>query len=238
MSYSPVLRRMDEEGIRLVVDYGASVWEIQQKGAQEHYVFARSMLCKPVLMDARCGQLTRDWRTRVTADDLGRPLELRYADGNELVALEIATMDVQPWEPHTGVGWRIALEAWYATIKWLDDSRIQTKRPTAGPTAPLAVQEFEEKLRENPVIAHFDARVAEGQRRWRDWHGAWYYAGLAAGGLDMDWRGWYRDRIATWTSDSNALAGPSAIAELDKLESGRLDHMETLPAYWMNNELG
>ena len=63
---------------------------------------------------------------------------------------------------------------------------------------------------------------------------AWYHAGLAAGGLDVDWRGWYRGRIATWTGGDSALEGPSATGELAKLDSGRLDHFETLPAYWLS----
>ena len=57
--------------------------------------------------------------------------------------------------------------------------------------------------------------------------------GLAAGGLGVDWREWYRGRIATWTGGDSALEGPSAAEELTRLDSGRLDHFETLPAYWL-----
>jgi hypothetical protein len=52
--------------------------------------------------------------------------------------------------------------------------------------------------------------------------------------VDVDWRGWYRGRIATWTGGDSALEGPSAAGELAKLDSGRLDHFETLPAYWLS----
>ena len=40
--------------------------------------------------------------------------------------------------------------------------------------------------------------------------------------------------IATWTGGDSALEGPSAAGELAKLDSGRLDHFETLPAYWLS----
>ena len=48
---------------------------------------------------------------------------------------------------------------------------------------------FSETIARNPVLTDFAERAAEGRRRGRDWEGAWYYAGLAAGGLAVDWRG-------------------------------------------------
>jgi hypothetical protein len=83
-------------------------------------------------------------------------------------------------------------------------------------------------------LSQFEADVAEGRRRFGDWYGAWYHGGLAAGGLAVDWRGWYRARIAAWSGPGGGLRGPSSAAEeLASLAAGRLDHLETLPAYWM-----
>jgi hypothetical protein len=96
------------------------------------------------------------------------------------------------------------------------------------------VKKFRAVLARSPLAAEQDARAAEGRRRWRDWTGVWYQAGLAAGGLGVDWREWYRGRIATWTGGDSALEGPSAAEELTRLDSGRLDHFETLPTYWLS----
>jgi hypothetical protein len=204
------------------------------------YGFARYMLLRPILMDARSGSLDPNWREHLTLDALGYPPEARLADSNKLALLEIATMGVQAWEtqpyagPFTGLGWRVALDSWYAAVLELEDCRDRTRRPLGGGAdAPPEVKRFSASLARSPVVAEQNARLAEGRRRWRDWIGCWYHAGLAAGGLDLDWRGWYRGRIATWTGGDSALEGPSAAGELAKLDS-RLDHFETLPAYWLS----
>lgn len=143
-------------------------------------------------------------------------------------------MSRQPWEPHSGSGWRTALDAWYAALLEVNASRDRTESPLPGAAAsvPDAVLSFTEAVARNPALSDFAARAAEGRRRWRDREGAWYYAGLAAGGLDVDWRGWYQSRIAAWTSGLSSLEGPSAIEELTALEHGDKDYMVSLPAYW------
>ena len=136
--------------------------------------------------------------------------------------------------PFTGLGWRVALDSWYAAVLELEDCRDRSRRPLGGGAdAPPEVKRFSASLARSPLVAQQNARLAEGRRRWRDWTGCWYHAGLAAGGVGVDWRGWYRGRIATWTGGDSALEGPSAAGELAKLDS-RLDHFETLPAYWLS----
>jgi hypothetical protein len=192
------------------------------------------MLLRPILVDARTGTLDPNWRQGLSAGMVGGALETSLEDSNQLAVHSLSIMDVQPWEPYTGSGWRTALEAWYAALQEAHDSRDRTDRSVPGSEAdaPEAVVRFSETIARNPVLTDFAERAAEGRRRWRDSECAWYYAGLAAGGLEVDWRGWYRSRIAAWTNGLSSLEGPSAIEELTALEHGDKDHMQSLPAYW------
>lgn len=211
------------------------VWELQQQGARHQYGWARYVLLKPILMDARTGNLDPNWRHSLSPAIVGGTSDKALEDSNVLAVHDLSTMGVQPWEPHTGSGWRVALDAWYAALVEVNDTRERTEQlmPGAAVDAPEVMREFTEAIARNPQLRSFAERAAEGRRRWRDWEGAWYHAGLAAGGLDDDWRGWYRSRITTWTNGLSPLEGPSAIAELTALEHGDKDHMQSLPAYWI-----
>lgn len=209
------------------------IWELQQQDARHQYGWARYVLLKPKLMDARTGDLDPHWRHSLSPALFGAMDEARERS-TELALHELSTMGVQPWEPHTGSGWRVSLDAWHAALAEVNDTRERTEQlmPGADADAPEVVREFTEAIAQNPVLSSFAERVAEGRRRWRDWEGSWYRAGLAAGGLDVDWRGWYRSRISTWTMGLSSVEGPSAIGELTALEHGDKDHMQSLPAYW------
>ena len=111
------------------------LWETHQQNARMQYGFARYMLLRPILMDARSGSLDPNWREHLTLDALGYPPETRLADSNKLALLDIVTMGVQAWEtepyagPFTGLGWRVALDSWYAAVLELEDCRDRTRRP-------------------------------------------------------------------------------------------------------------
>ena len=210
------------------------IWDLKQQRARHQYGFARYMLLKPILMDARTGTLDPNWRQGLSTALVGGASETSLEDSNHLAVHSLSTMGVQPWEPYTGSGWRAALDAWYAALQEVNDSRDLRELAMVGvdADAPEIALRFSETIARNPVLTDFAERAAEGRRRGRDWEGAWYYAGLAAGGLAVDWRGWYRGRIAVWTNGLSSLEGPSAIEELTALEHGDKDHMQSLPAYW------
>ena len=63
------------------------VWETHQQSARMRYGFARYMLLRPILMDARSGSLDPNWREHLTLDALGYPPEARLADSNKLALL-------------------------------------------------------------------------------------------------------------------------------------------------------
>jgi len=210
------------------------IWDLRQQRARHQYGFARYVLLKPILMDARTGTLDPNWRQGLSTALVGGASEASLEDSNQLAVHTVSTMDVQPWEPYTGSGWRTALDAWYAALLEVNDSRSQREQAMVGADAdtPEIALRFSEAIARNPVLTDFAERAAEGRRRWHDSECAWYYAGLAAGGLEVDWRGWYRSRIAAWTNGLSSLEGPSALEELTNLEHGDKDHLQSLPAYW------
>ena len=61
----------------------------------------------------------------------------------------------------------------------------------------------------------------------RDIIGASYRAGLCAGGNPVDWRGWLRDRVASWPDNP---ARTKVLAELQDPHVHK--DWEMLPDYW------
>ena len=99
------------------------IWEHRQQRARHQYVYARYILFKPILMDARTGTLDPNWRQGLSAAPIVAASETDLEDCNRLAVHDISTMDIQPWEPRADSGWRTALDAWYAALLELNDSR-------------------------------------------------------------------------------------------------------------------
>ena len=59
-----------------------------------------------------------------------------------------------------------------------------------------------------------------------------YYAGLAGQDVDVDWRRWYRNRMAGWSVELDAsLCLVSVPEQMKELDQGSFDRYEDLPAY-------
>lgn len=199
----------------------------QWTGTAEHRLLRWSVLSS-VLRAARGGTLAVDWRDGLEADVAERNRNRQgtnAADVGALVVHELATMSQQAWEPYVAGGdWRTALGAWYrdslALHEWEWEQEAVELEWTPG---------WARRTRER-FAAEFRARHVRG----RDELEASYRAGLAAGGDDQDWIGWYRRRITeTWGSGSGMgrYDSEETLRALDARDEWLMD-MERLPSYW------
>lgn len=216
-------------------------WEDRQDLARDVYEQARRGVWLQILWDARCGRLSPEWRAEAVqrVDDAAASMtgevEAAFFDAERLAALSITDMEgLQPWEPGSRTEWRAALDSWYAEMTRYDADAITFV--TDCQRNWLLQQDNSDSLSEESALTW--ARHVEGFRRRRDEHGVLYYAGLACGGVGVDWRQWFRGRIATWlvqlepdTSEEFSLRVQDT---LDQLESGVYDAFEMLPDYWLN----
>lgn len=135
------------------------IWELQQQGARHQYGWARYVLLKPILMDARIGTLNTNWRHGLSPAIVGNTSDEAFDRSNILAVHDISTMDVQPWEPHTGSGWRVALDAWYAAVAEVNETRERTEQlmPGADADEPEVVRS---SLRPPRRTAYFEASLS------------------------------------------------------------------------------
>ncbi len=148
-----------------------------------------------VLSTARSGLLAADWRSGVHpaahyAARFPQPTDPALLDADALALYEVATAPPSAWEPNaTGGNWRRALAAWRDAAQDLQRHQFRTKRWLSDFTIPDG---------DRPNAARLDAVL---EARALDAIEASYRAGLAAGGDDEDWRGWFRTRIEeTWSN--------------------------------------
>lgn len=184
------------------------------------HVEDRHRCASEVLSSARQGTLEVGWRDELLADAFRRchpdcPPFQRHDDIGILIALEIANWPRRPWEPHAAGGdWRAALEAWYHD--------------------ELALQDTYEGFGREQLVTPEATETAWWRREQhcRDWIGASYRAGLAAGGDPVDWVAWYQQRIRL-----REETDPARIRSRDR-DADDVPHLRPtpwlahLPDYW------
>lgn len=162
------------------MEYGSECW---QKTAAVTYVERRHRCAASILDESRRDALKVDWRDELVDAALllvpAVPIMQTYVDIDVVVAMEVAGWPRRPWEPYATDGdWRLALEAWY-------EDRLAVEKV------------YEEAGRAGLIRLAYASESSwwRDQQRGRDFIGAWYRAGLAAGGEPCDWKSWFKQRI-------------------------------------------
>lgn len=209
-----------------------------------HYATRRHSIWTPLLRAARLGTLKPQWRETLSVDNWfyrnERPPEdpqIREAD--EMIINELRTMPPAAWEPFVAEGdWRRALQSWHQTAIEVHDSfeilRLDARRDRDDMTGSveLADDEATPLTRNTSLRSSTDAFHA----RERDEIEALYLAGLAAGGDDVDWVSWYRNRIQKLddVSFSNVPSNTEILQQLDNPDVQAA--MQMLPDYWRTTQ--
>lgn len=184
------------------------------------HVEDRHRCASGVLRSARQGTLEPSWRDQLLADARRRchpdcPAFQGHDDIGILIAMEIADWPQRPWEPGAAGGdWRAALEAWYQDA--------------------LALQDTYEGFGRQKLVTPeaTETQWWRREQRSRDWLGASYRAGLAAGSDAVDWIGWYQHQIRRREETVAArIRGRDRLAaEVPLLRA--TTWLEYLPGYW------
>lgn len=213
-----------------------------------HYAYRRHSVWTPLLVAARRGALKPQWRDALSVDSWvyrneRPPEDPRIREADEMVINELATMPPAAWEPFVADGdWRRALQAWHqAAIEIHDSFEILRRdarrdRDEMDDVTEIAGDEddIEHLIRSSSLRSSADAL----HDRNRDEIEALYMAGLAAGGDDVDWISWFRNRIqqSDEVSFSNVASNTEILRRLDmpEVQAG----MEMLPDYWCKTGCG
>lgn len=195
--------------------------KLQQAEAEVHLFSCRATqlnYVRALLLSARQGTLPEDWREALTATDTetDTDADTRITLTDDQLALSrqaaeaIAAAPSADWHPHRNIGWRRALDAWYdATKQCLDDTE-RAETDVRG----------QSWMSVDAVSARIDMD--------RDLATAAYRAGLAAGGLAVEWYDWLIDRVRRWPDKQRR----DDQLDLMTLEPGYRESMQQLPGYW------
>lgn len=204
-----------------------------EKVSRGIYVTMRHMMIGGILSRARLGTLDPNWRTHLLTYFPAARSDATKA-GATLVQLEATELPVQPWEPYAARGdWREALDAWYSATLALETeceaAHAERPRPPADDSG--GVDWLSGAAAGQQQQSDADRYMRESQQRIRDGLGASYRAGLAAGGVEIDWVTWYRERVATWDDlGREELRADYRRHQAD--EQGWRDYLQQLPDYW------
>lgn len=197
-----------------------------------------------VLQRARDGTLAPDWRDHLVAYYDGAGPQTQVQSDAEATALtELRHMPPAPWEPGEAPNWKVALDSWYATARnlhgeyFVNHMEQMSKQITLGEKivrvsadGNVLTQDFVvnmvangDRMRDKGRRLHTHQYIVERTRLT-----AYYLAGLAAGGLDVDWMSWYRAEAATWPDDQPDRAR----VEQGLTRAPFRSVMQKLPGYW------
>jgi hypothetical protein len=195
---------------------------------------------RQALQEARDGNLDPQWRENVANSSvLSGLLSSPDPYGVHLsVVTAINEMPRAAWQPGHSPGWRAALDSWFDDSRnALAEHRTMTLAQQANATKPVVSLSVAALVTTSPSdtiarIARIDAMHDQTAKQTlstfivqRDKLTASYMAALAAGGLDVDWRSWFEDRINTWDS-SVAIGGARMTLQQEH------SYLERLPTYW------
>lgn len=229
--------------------------------SRQHGKRATAERLSTILLNARSGALKDNWRDDYPPTGPRQNVAEVYTDAENLANLALYSMPTQPWEPRAQSPWRIALDGWYLDLldaqreitEVINDSfthaektRVNSLRDTLekfnnlprGSTLSSDVIErfanasdLQRQVRTSTPFRDFNLSCAQSAMISYDQASASYLAGRAAGGDDIDWIGWYRQRIANWP----APAAETELAGLDQPDN--VTAFQKLPDYWLSSTI-
>lgn len=212
--------------------------EFANKISDYSYVAFRSQHLSELLQMARMGRLDPDWRSNMQSKTAQFNATGLHADAETTAISELQMLAPMPWEPNQST-WRHSLDSWYAvsikthTLDYVNTVQLDLNGLSAGDLA--GVFAFTGVLAEkifDDLLPHYELGDNTRRNRERTYVGVRmsltgsYLAGLAAGGMDIDWRGWYRGQIAKLPDDHPMIGRLQS-----EISSG---FYEQIPQYWRN----
>ncbi len=192
-----------------------------------------------VLQNARDGSLVPHWRELVaTMSPLSGPDPMGV---HSLVVTAINERPRAAWEPGFSPGWRAAADSWFdaargalsehrrltlmqhAELAKLTELLPVATRAAMAPSVTDAMEQVSSLDARNDSLARQSLSTFVMQR---DKLTASYRAALAAGGVDIDWRAWFEERIQGWDNEAGAATARIILRQ----ESHA--YMQRLPEYW------